>query len=233
MEKKFSFKESREKHPILWNALYIILAMFGLVIVMSFFLDLWTHHGQTTRVPDVIGMRYANAVDLLEEADLKVVINDSVYSKDKIPGSVVDVVPGSNAVVKSGREVYLTIVAFAPEPITIDRMLTDISWKQAEAYLKSKGLRIEKRYVPSQFPDLVVDVKCKGRSLVVGSLVTADDVIVLEVGELEKPVDIPRDTLDMMIDAALSGELPGEPETEPSIEVSPSQQVVYVFGEAY
>lgn len=195
---------ARRKHPILWNTVAIIISLFVLGFLTICFLDLWTHHGSVTRVPNVIGMNYSNAISVLENADLDVVIADSVYSKDRAPGSVVDVVPQAGSVVKAGREVYVTIVAFSPEPITIDMLLTDISWKQAEAYLKAKGLRVEKRYVPSQFPDLVVDVKCKGRSLSVGSRVTVDDIIILEVGQIPQPVYDESDSLENALDSAIN-----------------------------
>lgn len=199
-----------KKHPIAWNILAIIAALIALGFLIICFLDLWTHHGSVTRVPNVIGMHYNNAVNALKDADLEVVIADSVYSKEKVPGSIVDVVPQPGSVVKAGREVYVTIVSFSPEQVTLDMLLTDISWKQAEAYLKSKGLRVEKRYVASQFPDLVVDVKCKGRSLSVGSRVTVDDIIILEVGRIPQPeISEPSDfesALDSAIETAFSDE---------------------------
>lgn len=196
------------KHPILSNILLIFLALILLGWFALMFIDLWTHHGETTRVPDVIGMNYDRALETLDESDLKVVIADSVYSKDHRPGSVVDVVPQPNAVVKAGREVYLTIVAFSPEPIVLDMLLTDISWKQAEAYLKSKGLRVQKRYVPSLYPDVVVAVKCNGKNLTLGSKVTVDDLVIIEVGQTPEPVVEDVDPLDSAIDAATAGDIP-------------------------
>lgn len=231
-QKKTSFMTSVKKHPILWNVAFIFVALAVLCFLALCFFDVWTHHGSTTVVPDVIGMRYSNATEILREADLEVVISDSVYSKDRAPGSVVDVIPQPNSVVKAGREVYVTIVAFAPEPIMIDMLLTDISWKQAEAYLKSKGLRVEKVYVPSQYPDLVMNVKCNGRNLVVGSQVTVDDVVVLEVGKLPEHEYESEDPLDLMINAALNleNDTTALRETENTSSSSVSEQVKNVFG---
>ncbi len=218
--------KTRSKHPILWNAIAIVISLIVLGFLTICFLDLWTHHGSTTRVPNVIGMSYNNAIVTLEDADLDVVIADSVYSKDRAPGSVVDVVPQPGAVVKAGREVYVTIIAFSPETVTIDMLLTDISWKQAEAYLKSKGLRVEKRYVPSQFPDLVVDVKCKGRSLSVGSRVTVDDIIVLEVGQVPQPVYDDTDGLDNALDSAIEAAITVDDTEFDDPEVSEAERIV-------
>ncbi|MCH5220446.1 MAG: PASTA domain-containing protein [Muribaculaceae bacterium] len=232
-------KTSWKKHPILWNLFMIFIAFLIVGYLALCFFDIWTHHGSTTRVPEVKGMDCVSATRVLKDADLQVVIVDSIYNKNYAPGSVVDVNPQSGAVVKKGREVYLTIVAFSPEPIIIDRLLTDISWKQAEAYLKSKGLRVEKEMVTSQYPDLVVDVKCKGRSLAVGSQVTVNDVIVLEVGQVPEVDYEAIDDLDLMIEAAIAADSIGgystPVENDPQDEeaettLSPEQHVRNTFA---
>lgn len=218
---KIFFKQFWNNHPIISNVFLIIASLCILCWLTLCFLDLWTHHGDTTRVPNVIGMEYSRAVKTLQAADLKVVISDSVYTRDKPAGSIVDVVPQPDAVVKAGREVYVTIVSFSPEPITIDVLLTDISWKQAEAYLKAKGLKVEKTYVESQYPDVVLDIKCNGRSLALGSNVTIDDTIVLVVGRIPEPVYeevTDENKLEAAIEAALAADMPeaDEPETADS-----------------
>lgn len=198
-----SFKHSWYKHPILWNIVCIIVAFMVLGLLSLSFLDLWTHHGSTTVVPDVVGLQLNEGVEKLKEADLEYIVSDSVYVKDKAPGSIVDVIPQPNSVVKSGREVYVTIVAFSPETITIDMLLLDTSAKQAESYLRAKGLKFEKRYVPSDFPGLVVAAKCNGRNLIVGSKVTVKDLIVLEIGEARVPEVEEPNELDLLIGSSI------------------------------
>ena len=188
------------KHPILSNIILIIISLLCLAWITLCFLDIWTHHGQVSKVPNVINMGLTEGVKTLREADLEVVVADSVYRKDLKGGTIVDIIPQPGAIVKADREVYVTIVAFSAEPVIIDMLLTDISWRQAEAYLKAKGLKVEKRYVPSQYPDLVVAVKCRGKELSLGSKVTIDDVITLEVGQAVRPT-IVEDALDDAIGA--------------------------------
>ena len=189
------------KFPVFWNLLLIIafLLLFGLSI--PYFLDLWTHHGQVSKVPNIVGKSLGEAVKQLEAANLDVVVVDSVYRQDLAPGTVTDAMPSVNSVVKKGRPVYLTIKAFSPEKVTIDMILTDISYKQAEAYLKARGLQVERRFVPSLYPDLVVSVKSNGRSLGLGSKVSVEDLIVLEVG------NAPESTGDLNMDMAIQAAL--------------------------
>lgn len=215
------FKDSWYKHPILWNLVTILVSFVLLIVLALFFLDLWTHHGSTTVVPDVLGYDVPAASEMLEDADLEYVIADSVYTRDKRPGSIVDVIPQPGSIVKAGREVYLTIVAYSPEPIIIDILLIDTSAKQAEAYLRAKGLKVEKRYVPSEFADIVVAAKCNGRNLTVGSKVTAADTIILEVGKIEEPKNEIVDPLDILIGASID-ESGNSVEENAEVEVEPA-----------
>ena len=216
------FKDSWYRHPILWNLATIIISIILLIVLALYFLDLWTHHGSTTVVPDVVGKSLSQAVVMLDEADLETVVTDSVYTKDKAPGSVVDIIPQPGSIVKSGREVYLTVVAFSAEPIIIDILLVDTSARQAEAYLKAKGLKVEKRYVPAEFEGIVVSAKCNGKSITVGSKVTAADTIVLEVGKAKEPEQSDNlNALDMLISGAIE-ETPAGIEGETEAEVGPA-----------
>lgn len=202
MNKFTSFwKRFWNNHPIISNIILIIVCLFCLGWITLCFLDVWTHHGQVAKVPNVINMSLKEGVTTLRDAHLKVIVADSVYRKDLRGGTIVDVIPQPGAIVKSDREVYLTIVAYSAEPVILDMLLTDISWRQAEAYLKAKGLKVEKRYVPSQYPDLVVAVKCNGKELTLGSKVTIDDVITLEIGQASHPSYISESKLDDTIDA--------------------------------
>lgn len=199
-------KNCNSKHPILTNLVAVFLSFILLSLIAMFFLDIWTHHGSHTRVPEIVGMKIEDAIENLEQADLNYIISDSVYSKDKRPGTIADVVPQAGSLVKSGREVYLTIVAYSPKPVVIDVLLTDISWRQAKSYLESKGVHVETRFVDSQFPDLVVDARCNGKSLGVGSKVTVDDIVVLYVGREIIPDRSADGVLSHLIDAAIEME---------------------------
>lgn len=195
------------RHLILCNSLLIVLAIPVLSWLGLLFVDLWTHHGSTTVVPNVKNMNYDKAVEVLEEADLKVVIGDSIYSTEKAPGEVVEIFPKPGAVVKPGREVYLTIVSFSPQQVILDVPVVDQSVKSAIAYLKNKGIRTIKIVrVPSQYPDLVLSMKYNGTKLNIGSKVPVTATIVLEVGESEVPVYESNESLDDAIDAAMDAE---------------------------
>lgn len=210
--KKFieSLRNWTYNYPIVANVVYIFVTMLVLGFVALIFLDFWTHHGETTKVPDVKGLYLSEAVDELRHADLDYVVSDSVYRRDAPAGSVIDVVPSAGTIVKSGREVYLTIVAFGAEPVIIDMLLMDVSLRQAEAYFKAKGVHTEKVYVPAEYDDIVLSATCNGRPLTVGSKITVADTVVLEVGKVmpREPSATAADTLDALIEASLTADQP-------------------------
>ena len=192
------------KHLILCNAALIIISVPLLIILANIFLAFWTHHGDTTVVPNVRDMEYQQAIGVLEDADLGYVISDSVYDLSKRPGQVVDIFPKPGAVVKSGREVYLTIVSFSPQQIVLDVPVDGQSVKQAEAYLKALGIKnIHIIRVPSPYPDLVLKVKAGNRVLSLGSRIPVNATITLEVGQVETPVYSTSSTLDSVIDSII------------------------------
>lgn len=213
------------KWPLLSNVI-LALAAIGLFVCLIFiFLNLWTHHGATSIVPDVRDMDYYEAVDILDDSDLEAVISDSIYDETKKPGQVVDVWPKPGAVVKAGREVYLTIVSFSPRQVVIDMPLTDISDRQAISYLQSHGIKsIQIVHVLSEYPDMVVAVRCEGKPVTLGSRIPANATVVLEVGALtldnvsDTDITMPEDSDSITVSTGLETPKPiEEPEEEPDL----------------
>lgn len=197
---------------VLMGLICILLLSAGLL-----FTNLWTHHGATSVVPDVRGMSYEQASNILEGADLDIVISDSIYDDKQKGGTVVEIWPKPGAVVKAGREVYLTIVCYSPRMVVIDMPLTDISEKQAENYLASHGITsIRVEYVPGEYDNNVVSAKVNGQYVTLGSRIPANSTVVLEVSRAEDP------SLDQAIEAAADSIYSSEPYTEP--EDNPDEQ---------
>jgi len=229
-----SFLRFWRKHLVLCNCVAVIIAIPLLGWISLLFVDLWTHHGATTVVPNVKSMTYENAVKVIEESDLKAVISDSIYDLTRQPGEVVDIFPKAGAVVKPDREIYLTIVSFSPQQIILDVPVVDQSVKSAIAYLKAQGIKtIRIVRVPSQFPDLVIAMKYNGKSLGMGSRIPVTATITLEVGQVETPVYDEGESLDDAIDAVMDAEeqeanstpldIPMAPVDEPDTQTEPEQ----------
>lgn len=202
-----------KRYPILINILIIAVTAVVLIILALKFLDLWTHHGSTSTVPSVKGMSFEAASNILKDADLDIVISDSIYD-DKLPGgTVVEVWPKAGAVVKAGREVYLTIVAYSPRTVVIDMPLTDISLKQAENYLYSHGITaINVQYVPGEFTGSVVAARIGNEYVTIGSRIPANATVTLEVSRGPEAEEVDSlsigDVIDSVSDSIFNSDYP-------------------------
>lgn len=190
--KKFSVRDFYNSHPIISTLILICVATLLLLWGATIFMNRWTMHGSTSVVPDIRNKTYNEARELLAANNLNIEINDSVYDRDAAPGTVVESWPKAGAVVKEGRQVYVTITAFSPKQVTISMPLTgNVSSRQAMSYLRGIGITdIRLESVPSEFPDLVMGARYGDTPLSVGSVIPVTSTVTLEVGSGPvEPVD--------------------------------------------
>ena len=147
---------------------WINLIIIPLVAVLVFwlliqFMDYWTHHGDTAKMPNVEKKDYYEALTILENMGFEVEA-DSIFDPQIKHGQVVDQSPKQNEVVKYGRTVYLKINSFFPEMKKVDDKLLHISSVQAQKTLQSMGFtRIVVKYVNGANENEVVKIRYNGR----------------------------------------------------------------------
>lgn len=181
---KFSVKDFYSKHPIISHFLIICMLTMLLLWGAMIFLDSWTQHGSTSVVPQIRNMSYAEATSALNANNLIIEINDSVYDRSMPPGTIVESWPKAGAVVKKGRQVYVTVTAFSPKQVTVSMPLTgNVSSRQAISYLKGIGITdIRLVSVPSEFPDLIMGARYGDTPITVGTVMPVTSTVTLEVG---------------------------------------------------
>ena len=102
----------------------IMLAVAVLAVVILFFwLDHYTRHGDVAEVPDVCGLYYLDADIALSEGGMRSTVIDSMYIDGMEKGIVLDQVPRAGSAVKHGRTIYLTINALSPRFCSADYLL--------------------------------------------------------------------------------------------------------------
>ncbi|MDE6311115.1 MAG: PASTA domain-containing protein [Muribaculaceae bacterium] len=172
------------KHPIIGTLILISLTAFVLVWLTMLYLDHWTMHGETSVVPDVRNMSYADARRTLEAANLEIEISDSIYDVKVPRGTVVESMPRTGAVVKKGRQVYVTVTAFSPKQVTVAMPLQgNVSERQAISYLRGLGISdIRTVYVPSEYSNLVVGARYGDTPITVGTVMPVTATVTLEIG---------------------------------------------------
>jgi beta-lactam-binding protein with PASTA domain len=140
----------------------------------------------------VRGIQVEDAATFLEQNMLRYTVIDSIYSKEVMPGAIVELMPEANAKVKKNRTIYITINAKTEETVSLPDV-TDASYRHAYAQLRSLGFDVERKYVPGDFLDLTVGVEYKGNLVSGGMRVprSANLILLVSDGNIVMPDDVP------------------------------------------
>lgn len=155
----------------------------GLLIILLFWLNIYTRHGQSRPVPDFHGLSIEEAAKLAKKHKLHYQVIDSVYTNTVEKGCVADQNPKPGYRVKKWRRIILTINAFNPEMVEMPDLI-GLPKRQALALLQTSGLEAgQLRYVPDLSVDFVLKQLQDGRELQKGDKVQKGSVIDLVLGK--------------------------------------------------
>ena len=167
---------------VLKNVLIAIVIFVALVWLSLIGVDFYTHHGESEVIPDLRGQYLEEAEVTLAKQGLYPQVIDSVYVRDKKLGTIIDQIPPAKSTVKRNRAIYLIINSRQVRRVALPDV-SDVSYRQADAMLKSVGLSVGSvEYTPSEYKDLVTDVKFHGNSVLPGTRVPEGSSLVLVVG---------------------------------------------------
>lgn len=170
----------------------IILTVVAIFTAVSYVLRSATRHGDALTVPDVTGVPIENAIQLLNERKLRFLIIDSLYFDDKPKLSVLDQNPAPESKVKEGRIIYLVINADKAPLVSMPNLI-DVSLRQAEAMLKSSGLKAGQLiYKPDLAQNVVLEQQINGISIPPGYKLAKGSAVDLVLGDgMVDAVDVP------------------------------------------
>lgn len=188
---------------ILWvNFLAMFLVVVAIAVSVWIGLERYTLHGIEATVPNVKGMRAADAQRKLQAQGLAAIVADSSYNKTLPPGTVLEQMPACESHVKPGREIYLTVNTASTPTIPLPDIADNSSLREAEARLKALGLKL----TPPEYVDgereWVYGVKYRGRNIFGGDRIPIDAELTLQVGS----GDFGDDSLFTSGDPALGSE---------------------------
>ena len=167
---------------VLKNILIAIAIIVSVTWIALICMDFYTHHGDYQVVPDLRGSYVEEAEQVLAKQGLFVKVIDSVYVRNKKLGTIIDQIPAPNSNVKNNRPIYLIINSRQVRQVTLPDV-SDVSYRQADAMLQSIGLVVASvEYAPSDYKDLVMEVKYKDRSILPGTRIPEGSSVVLVVG---------------------------------------------------
>lgn len=170
----------------------IVIGILLLISVVYFYIYLpnITHHGESITVPDLEGMRVDELNDFLTKHDLRYAIDDSIYSEDFPPLSVLRQFPKAGSKVKEGRVIYVSINRVSPPTLPLPDLTENVSLTAADLILKSNQLRRGRVYYKaSPFLNYVLEMRFKGSIILPGTQIQKGAVIDLVVGDGKGPAD--------------------------------------------
>ena len=127
------------------NVLLVLVLLAGLPYAAYNMLDIFTHHGEKIRVPQVMSMNGEKAMAKLKKSDLKGVVFDSIYDpKHKNqPGIVLSQSPHAGTIVKSGRAIYLTLQRSGEPPVRVPDMIRNVTERLGTRQLTDLGFTVD------------------------------------------------------------------------------------------
>lgn len=198
------FKFITEK-PLWVNILTGIGLILMLILLFFGSLDWITGYGKFEKVPNVAGQHILAAQKILEDKGFEVVVIDSVYIDTIAKQAVIKQAPEGDAVVKTGRTIYLTLNRTIPPQVEMPN-LTGFSIRSAEMYLQSLGLKLGfVTYKPDIARNAVLEQLLNGSPVKPGEKIAIGSVInlVLGSGVGGDETDVP-DLVGLTLDQARS-----------------------------
>lgn len=123
------------------NLLIMVLLSLFLAWAVVLLLNVYTRHNSEQEMPDVRGYLPEELESNSSFSRYEYIVIDSVYDTSKPKGTILTQDPYPGSKVKSGRQVYISLVAVAPEQVSMPD-LNDLTLRQARSVLETYGLRI-------------------------------------------------------------------------------------------
>ena len=168
----------------LWGNILAMIVIVGLLALgVKYGLDLYTHHGQSVEVPNIIHKTYNEAEDILDDVNLEILVSDTDYVKTLPPDCVLEQSPTAGDVVKPGRAVYVKINASHTPQKPLPDIIDNSSLRDAQSRQMAMGFQLgEPEYIPGE-REWIYGVKCRGKQLSAGDLVSVEDLLIIQVGD--------------------------------------------------
>src|SRR5699024_912234 len=142
-----------------------------------------TNHGETITVPNLQGMAFAEMDEHLTKRSLRYEVNDSTFTSEFPPLTVMKQYPKAGAQVKENRKSLLSLNATNPPLVKAPRLI-DSSVKNAQLVLNSFGLELgEIEYKPDLAANAVLEQHYKGKPIEEGTQIPKGSKIDLVVGD--------------------------------------------------
>jgi beta-lactam-binding protein with PASTA domain len=167
---------------LLGNLLAMVVVIVLLCLGVKYGLAWYTHHDEGIKVPKVEGMIYNNALLLLEENGLNIMVTDSGFNKRLPANCILAQSPGEGTMVKEGHMIYVTVNSPSSPSFAIPDVIDNSSYREAEAKLTALGFKLLPPKVVMGEKDWVYGILSRGRRVSTGDMVSIDSPLTLMIG---------------------------------------------------
>lgn len=123
-----------------------MIGVIALLLTLSFlWMSSYTHHGEALQVPSYLNINIDEARQKADQQNLKIVVNDSIWSADKAAGTVIEQSPKPLSKVKENRTIYLTITKFHAEEKLLPTLAGNDNYNYYKRRLKQLKVNLEVR----------------------------------------------------------------------------------------
>ena len=185
----------RYKSSTLGGFLIHLLIICGLAVILCFayffvYLPESTNHGESITVPNIEGLPVDRVTRFLADHDLQLEVNDSTYSSQYPPLTVLKQYPAAGSKVKENRKIYVTINRINPPTVLLPDLI-DGSLINAEAVLKGAELKRGRIHlIRGPFLNVVREMRVDGNKIEPNVRIpkgTVIDLVVMDGGSMYLP----------------------------------------------
>ena len=148
--------------------LSLITGSFTLLLFGIFsFLKMYTHHGDSREVPNLINRSTEGLDPFMKASGLRYRISSERWEKNVKPGIVLEQSPIAGSRVKENRTIYLTVSASQPPPVKlVYRAFIGMLLRDVADRLKALGLEVgETEYIRGKGANTVAKMMLEGNLL--------------------------------------------------------------------
>lgn len=171
------------KSRLLWGNLMAMAAVVvALAVGFKFAIDIYTHHGESIVIPNLLHKSYERSSVTLHRLGLELQASDTGYVKTLPPGCILEQFPAAGEHVKSGHVIYVTINATHSPTITLPDVIDNCSLREAMARLTAMGFKLNPPQFVAGEKDWVYGITMNGRHVVYGDKIPVDARLTIQAG---------------------------------------------------
>lgn len=161
--------------------LYVAIFLFIVILLVLFWLRIYTNHGQQIELPNYVNQQVKKAQEDASSRSFEIIVTDSIHKVGKPGGLIIDQNPSAGSKVKEKRKIYVNITKYSADRISVADLPTlygnDFDQKRTELkYLDITSRIKSEKYDPGE-PNHILEVWYDGDLIISNNVLKTDKQI--------------------------------------------------------